>query len=313
MPELDNTKASCFRTCKRKYYWQHILGLQSIFGSSAIRYGVIWHGIMEGYYKYIKENGWGSKELAISAGLALGKKKWDEETAKKTFLPDYRTFDAACTALLHYLSFYSKDEEYIKIINTEAKFKLEITPDNQEESLALNYIVERGDHSKLYFTGRLDLQVEMNFSNWILDFKTTGQNLSMQASRLNRSGQLIGYSYAGKHALEFPTEGCLVGLAYVSAYKSKKTGEYGDVTTDFGRIPQIYNDKDLVEWKKSFIDTALDITRSIESNNWPVNFDSCYQYGPCTYTKLCDQSGKLDSVITEGYLIEHWDVLKEVD
>lgn len=313
MPELDNTKASCLRTCKRKYYWQHIRGLQSDFGSSAIRYGVTWHSLMEGYYKYIKENGWANKQLAISAALELGKKSWDKETEKKTYLSDYRTFDAACTALLHYLSFYQKDEEFIKIINTEAKFKLEILPANDEEEQILHYIIERGDHSKLYFTGRLDLQVEMNFSNWILDFKTTSQNLSMQASRLNRSGQLIGYSYAGKHALEFPTEGCLVGLAFVNAYKSKKTGEYGDVTTDFGRIPQIYNDKDLIEWKKSFLDTALAITQCTDTGNWVMNFDSCYQYGMCTYGKLCDQGGDPENAITEGFHVSHWNVLEEAE
>jgi hypothetical protein len=304
--ELDNTKGSCARLCKRKYYWQHIRGLQSNFGSSAIRYGVTWHGILEGYYKYIKENGWAEKELAISAALELGKKKWDEETAKKTFLPDYRTFDAACTALLHYLSFYQKDEEFIKIIATEARFKCGVYAENEYEEAVLKSIGE-----ELFFTGRLDLQVEMNLANWILDFKSTSQNLSMQASRLNRSGQLIGYSYAGKTVLDFPAEGCLVALAYVSAYKSKKTGEYGDVTTDFGRIPQIYNEKDLIEWRKSFIYTAAEIARCTREGVWPVNFDSCYQYGPCTYTKLCDQSGDPEDVITDGYHVSYWDVMKE--
>lgn len=304
--ELDNTKASSYRTCKRKYYWQHVRGLQSNYGSSAIRYGVTWHSMMEGYYNYIAKNGWANKELAITAALEKGKESWDLETSKKTFLPDYRTFDACCRAFVHYLSFFAKDEEFIKIVATETRFRCGIYPEDELQDNMLKTIP-----GGLTFTGRLDLQVEMNFANWILDFKTTSQNLSMQASRLNRSGQLIGYSYAGKEVLDFKTEGCLVSLAYVSAYKSKKTGEYGEISTDFGRIPQIYNDKDLLGWKDSFIDTAFNVQRSLDNNYFPMNFDSCYQYGPCVFTKLCDQSRPLDETVTEGFHIAFWDVMAE--
>lgn len=303
--ELDNTKASCFRTCKRKYYWQHVQGLQSNYGSSAIRYGVCWHGMMEGYYSYIAENGWSNKERAIHAALQLGREKWDKETEKKNFLPDYRTFDSCCKAFMHYLSFYSKDEEFLKIVATETRFRCGIFPASYQEENLLKDIQEG-----LIFTGRLDLQIEMNLSNWILDFKTTGQSLSVQGARLNKSGQLMGYSYAGKEVLDFRAEGCLVSLAYVSAYKSKKTGEYGDVSTDFARIPQIYSEKDLDNWKASFIDTAWGIRRCENENWWPVNYDSCYQYGACGYTRLCNQNSFPD-VITEGYHVDHWDVMKE--
>ena len=304
--ELDNTKSSCFRSCKRKYYWQHIRGLQSDYGSSAIRYGVAWHGMMEGYYRYIAENGWGNKELAISAALENGRKSWDAETEKKNFIPDYRTFDACCKAFVHYLSFFAKDEEFIKILATETKFKCRMMPEDKQQEVLLAAI-EGG----LFFTGRIDLQIEMNHSNWILDFKTTSQNISTQAARLNRSGQLIGYSYAGKEALKFVTDGCLVSIAYVSAYKSKKTGEYGEVSTDFARIPQIYSEKDLLGWKELFITTASDIQRAMDTNCFPMNFDSCYQYGPCSYAKLCEQNRPLEETVTEGFHVDYWDVMEE--
>lgn len=303
--ELDNTKAACFRSCKRKYYWQHVQGLQTNYGSSAIRFGVCWHGMMEGYYDYIIKNGWANKEFAIHAAIQKGKEKWDAETEKKTFLPDYRTFDACCKAFLHYISYYADDENCIKIISTESSFRCGIYPTSAKEESLLKDISDG-----LFFTGRIDLQLEMNYSNWILDFKTTSQNLSMQGSRLNKSGQLMGYSFAGKEALDFKAEGCIVSLAYVSAYKSKKTGEYGEVTTDFGRIPQIYSDKDLEDWKQSFIDTAWNIQKCEKEFWWPVNFDSCYQYGPCAYTRLCDQNN-FPIVVQEGYHVDYWDVLKE--
>ncbi len=304
--ELDNTKASCFRTCKRKYYWQHVLGLQSNYGSSAIRYGVAWHGLMEGYYDYIAQHGWTNKELAIHSALQKGKEKWDSESSKKMFLPDYRTFDSACKAFVHYLAYFNSDEEFLKIIATETKFKCPIVPKNYLQEEILSQLGE-----DLIFTGRLDLQVEMNGLNWILDFKTTSQSLSIQGARLNRSGQLIGYSYAGKEILDFKPEGCMVSLAYVSAYKSRKTGEYGEISTDFVRIPQIYNERDHTEWLNSFVDTALGICRSIESGFWPMNFDSCYQYGQCGYTALCEQGDHPESAIAENYHVDFWDVTKE--
>ena len=302
---LDNTRRSTFKSCKRKYFWNDVCGYKPDQGSSALRYGSTWHAFMEGYYSYIKEHGWGKRDLAINAAVEKGKWKWDKESAKQTFLPDYRTFEACAQAFLQYITFYHDDDMFLEVIDTERKFECPITLDTPDEQRLYNHL------PPITFTGRLDLQAEMNGMKWLVDFKTTGQSLSTQALRLNRSAQLLGYSYAGERVLGFRPEGCMVSLALLSARKSVKTGEYGQLTMDFLRVPQIFTPADIQEWKMAYLDTANEFLFASVSKSWPMNFDSCYQFGACQFTKLCEQNKIPEETNTEGYHVDFWSVLEE--
>lgn len=302
---LDNSKASMFRTCRRKFYLSEILDWKSNYGSTALRYGSTWHAILEGYYEHILTHGWGESANALAKGIEKGKEEWIKESEGKIFNDDYRTFDACCESFLRYLSFFANDFEFVKIIGTEKKFECPIIPESLEEEAKLKLL------PPVIFTGKIDLQLMMSDGNWIQDHKTTGANIDQQAFRLNRSGQLLGYSYASNKVFDFVVTGCLVGMHYLSARKSTKTGDYGSLSVDFRRIPMIFNSGDMKEWKRSFIDTCLDVYRCMEENNFVMNFDSCYQYGPCSYTRICEQHKPINEVNFEGYHIEHWDVLQD--
>lgn len=304
---LDNTKRATFRQCKMRFFLQHVKGLQSNYGSTAIRYGVTWHGIQEGYHQWIKEHGWprDQQELAqaVSAGLMLGRARWDSESAKKQYIDDYRNFNTAVEAFNAYLNVFSEDRNYLTILSTERTFECPIEPENVAEEKLLKRL------PPIVFTGKIDLCVEMDHMNWIWDFKTTGWILDQVIARANRSPQLIGYSYAGKHVLEFEPSGCLCSFAYVGASKSRKTGEYGNPRFDFRRVPQIYTDADIAAWKLSFIDTVKDIVMCQEMELWPQSFDNCYQYGTCAYLKLCQQHCPFEDMNLEGFHEDFWDVL----
>lgn len=306
---LDNTKRNQFRTCKAKYFLSSVKGIQSNYGSTAIRYGVTWHGIQEGYHSWIRENGWpkniDEQSKAVTAGLQLGAKKWAGECKNKVYNDDYRNFNTAVGAFNAYLDYFKDDSMYLKILATETKFECPIEPENEAEyKLLLNL-------PKLIFTGRIDLSVEMDYMKWIWDFKTTGWTLDQVIARANRSPQLIGYSYAGSKVLDFKPNGCLASFAYTGAYKSRKTGEYGDPKFDFRRVPQIYTQGDIDAWKLSFIDTAREINFCIQENYWPESFDSCYMYGTCPYLRLCQQHCKFEDLNLEGFHEDFWDVRDE--
>lgn len=305
---LDNTKRSCFRQCKYKYFLQIVQGLQSNFGSTALRYGVTWHGIQEGYHKYILSNGWPTTQEsfveALSQALELGKEKWNKESEKKLFCDDYKNFNTAVEAFQSYLTYFAEDHKWIKIVATEQKFECPIEPENEVEDKLLSKLPQ------IIFTGKIDLQVVMDYVNWIWDFKTTGWILDQVIAKANRSPQLLGYSYAGKKVLEFEPSGCLCSFAYVGASKSKKTGEYGNVRFDFRRVPQLYTPEDIAAWKLSFIDACKDIYFCQQSGLWTQSFDNCYQYGTCPYIKLCKQHLPFEELNLDGYHVEFWDVLE---
>jgi hypothetical protein len=302
--KMDNSKRAQFRKCKRKHFISEELGYKSNFGSTALRAGSTYHAMQEGYCKQIIQDP-NSYELAIAAGIEAGKVKWDKESEGKTFFPDYRTFQNVCNLFISYIQYYTTDQQMLEIIKTEQKFECPLIPETEEEKKVFPSGIEA------IFTGRIDLVVSMGGSHWIFDHKTTGGELQMTGSRLNRSAQLIGYTLAGRTLYSEPIEGSIVGLAHFSSYKSKKTGEYGELKTDFLRVPQIFSSEDIKQWKLQFFDTLTELVRAKESGQWPVDFDSCYQYGACTFIGICQQGRPVEECNFSDYHIEQWDVLDE--
>lgn len=307
---LDNTKRSTFRQCKKKYFLQHVNGLQSNYGSTAIRYGVCWHGIQEGFHSYVKEHGWPNQEeimKALTAGLELGKAKWDKESEKKLFVDDYKNFNTAVDGFSAYLEYFKDDSRFVKVLATETKFECPIEPESDLENNLLSKL------PPLIFTGRIDLVVEMDSMIWLQDFKTTGWILNQVISKANRSPQLIGYTYAGKRILDYDIAGCLGSFHHLGSSKSKATGLWGNVRFEFRRVPQIYTEGDIEAWKLSFIDTCKDITWCMKEGIWSESFDNCYQYGACPYLRLCQQHVEFDQLNLEGFHVDFWSVLDEED
>lgn len=310
MLELDNSKRSQFVTCDKKYYYSYVRNLRPNQGSSALRYGIIWHSGKDAFYNYIKENGWVHDGGAFKAAVKAAKTSWEEESAKQSFYDDYRTLENYVQSLIAYTGHFSHDEGMLKVIETEKPFKLSM-PLSKEEEKNFPRLAKEG----LAFTGKIDALISLNGRLWLMEQKTTSQALSMQKRRLHRSPQLIGYAYAGLRLNPIdPPEGGLVALHHLLSRKSKVTGEYGKVKIDFERVPQIYTDRDLESWRLSFLSTAEDILRNTERNIWPVKLDNCYQYGRCSFAPLCEQNAPLGEEILEGFYEEEpWEVAAGIE
>jgi hypothetical protein len=308
---LDNTKRRMFRQCKAKYNWSVNYGLQSNYGSTALRYGICWHGIQEGYHNFVKENGWPKDPTtlmqAITAALELGKKKWDEESKTKVYNDDYKNYNTSVNAFNAYLDYFADDRNYLKVLSTETKFECPIEPENMVEDRMLSKL------PPIVFTGRIDLVVEMDYMKWLFDFKTTGWYLDKVIMEANRSPQLLGYTYAGRKVLDIDAAGCLCSFAYIGSTKSKTTGDWGNVRYDFRRVPQIYTQGDIAAWKLAFIDTCEEIYYAKKNNRWTESFDNCHQYGICPYLKLCNQHAPFEELNLEGFHVDFWDVLESED
>ena len=309
--DLDNSKRSQFTTCPRKYYYQYIQNLRSNQGSTALRYGIVYHAGMDAFYNHVKENGWTHDGGAFEAAVEAAKASWEEESSTQLFYNDYRTLENYIQALIAYVAHFNYDEGMLKVVETERPFKLKMNL-SSEETKYFPLIAQEG----LNFTGKIDAEILLDNRLWQLEHKTTGQALSIQKKRIRRSPQLIGYAYAGLRLNpENPPHGSLVAFHHLSSRKSKVTEEYGKLKLEFERIPQIYTDGDLISWRLSFLDTAEGILRNIQGTNlWPVQMDNCYQYGLCSYSSLCEQNCKLGEEITEGfYEAEPWEVAKGVE
>lgn len=303
--DLDNTKRSAFISCPRKYYWAYVRNLRSVHGSAAIRYGVVWHAMMEEMYKKMVEIGkWVDPMTNLTDILTAGQKAWDKESLGLTFTETYRTMGNAAKALLVYLDSFANDPMMVKPTATEQVFEILMEPENDEEKLYFS------DLAPFVFTGKLDMQILLDGIPWITEHKTTGSYMAQAKSRLHRSPQMMGYTWASKR-IGIKVQGLLTAIHHISARKLKD-GSWGEPKIEFERVPQMYTDFDLADWRRSFLDTAVRIQKEHIRGLWPMCHDNCYQYGMCSYANLCEQDSKpLEDRITSGYVEYKWDVRNE--
>lgn len=305
--KIDNTKRSCASTCLRKYFYEHMLHVRPLIGSTALRYGIVWHEAMDAFYTHIKDFGWTRDGRAVQAAVMVAQRAWVEYTKESTFYDDYRTLSNLLRSLLQYISHFAHDEGILQVLHSERTFRIPIIPTEEEHEMF-------PDLEPFFFTGIIDLEVELNSRPWIFDHKTTAQELTRQSARLQRAAQFIGYSYAASITAEdreLP-DGFLVVFHQLLARKSKKTQEYGEPKIDFQRSAQLFTEEDVADWRVSIMEQAERIQRSIRLNRWPMEFDSCYNFGQCPYTQLCDSHRPLDNLILDGYRIsDPWDVEAE--
>lgn len=307
MLKVDHTKRSVFDACPRKYQNQFLRHIFPQQGSTALRYGIVWHSAMEGFYSHIAENGWTRDGKAIERAVQYAQAEWVKVTDGRYWRDDYRTLENLLKSLITYVDHFAHDEGLMEVLEAEKVFMIKIVPTPEEEKLFPGL-------EPFYFTGRCDLEVRLSGRNWLKEFKTTGQSLDLQASRLHRSPQVIGYNYAASRILKAIPEGSLICLHHLSAYKSKKTGLYGTPKIDFKRVPQVFFEGDLREWRHHMMRAALALQSCFRADYFPMNLDSCYTYGACSYLNLCEQGKPVDKENLDGYYVDPdpWDVTREV-
>ena len=315
IPHLDNTKRSSFRKCPRKYYYQYILNLKTFFGSTALRYGLTWHAGMEAFYQDIMDRGWTRDGKAFEKGVQAMQDEWKSASSKENFYDDYRTLENCINSFLLYMNHYAGDEGSLVVTGTEQPFKVHMEIENEEESKFFPGL------KPFHFTGKIDLEVELSGRTWIKEHKTTGQALDTQEKRLHRSAQVMGYMYSiirRNGTRKDAPDGALISIHHLSATKSRKVGNegnYGAPRIDFRRVPQIFSDNDLVQWRRSFMSTALDIQLEVERNLWPMSHDNCFDYGSCPFLQMCEQNQSVEHLhidTSKYYIGEPWEVAKDV-
>ena len=288
--DIDNTKRKTYALCPRKFLWEHAKNLRPQYGSTALRYGLTWHEIMEHYYGTIKDFGWGEKSKAITNGALAGKAAWDKESKDRQFWDDYRTLENCLSAFMSHVVNYQDDEQFLEVLAVEETFRIEIEKD-------------------IFFTGKIDGKVRLNDAVWLMEHKTTGMPIDKQLKSLQRDPQVIGYTFAGMK--DSHIEGILIPMHHLSATKSKVTGKYGNPRIEFRRSPQIFTQGDIDSWLDSMLWTAHQLQKSMETNYWPMQLDSCYHFGSCTYTALCEQNTSIENTNTSNYIeVKHWNVLE---
>jgi len=253
--------------CPRKAFFENIR-LFPEYGSIAMRYGSGFHKGMECYYRNNKD---------LLKGIEGAAEFWQKPTIQQ-FHEDYRNLQSLINSISLYHDQYRNDEEEV-FGSPEEKIYIIIELTDEEKQIYGDFKVE--------FISILDLMLKLDGMKWIVDFKTTSVNLDYMAAKLRKLIQLMGYQFSAREHYE-GINGTLVYYHQLKATKSRKTGEYGSVTTDFRKFPQIFSERDYQYWRKYIIWNAFKIKKAQDSD-YPAEYGSCFDFNStCEYMPLCD-------------------------
>lgn len=286
---LSNSSRNTFNICPKFWYWKYIRGLYLPYGSTALRFGSVWHSILDFYYKG-KILGQPRKAIEITQ---FANERWIEESKDREFIEDYRTFDTLLDLFFnHYLINYANDELFP--LASEREITLPIYKDSSC-TIIFNGILDR----LACFAGSHNIV--------LIDDKTTS-DYTHASSKLLRNPQLLGYAYACRELqlTEQPVNTIMQNNTFFSARK-KRDETYGEMTIGFSRPIYILDEQDLDIWKVMYIDTAKQILTRYKENNWTQNLSSCLQgWGvnktECQYLELCTNGEHLHLI--ERYKID---------
>ena len=284
---LSHSKRQTLKECPYKLFLQQ-QGIISNTKSSALVHGSAWHLIMETFYEYIKDHGWGDVSGAVFACGVKTKEFWAEEQIKYKLWVDYRNFQTEMEMLTSYIGTYNQsDEGFLEVTSIEEKFEL---------LMPVNPIFQSVE--EITYSGVIDLRCKISGVPWLVDHKTTAGSVTTESNKLNRSLQFIGYAW-GEKKLYGEAEGFMANFAGCKSRK-KKDGTWGKKSITFARSPQLYTDEDFDAFILDANFAAKEIAMYTELGIWPKHYNSCYNYSRCGMYNQC-QSGYHEPI--DGYLL----------
>ena len=173
MIRISHTRAGCWRSCRRKYYWSYVRGLRSPATSPAMELGRVGHLVLQSYYLNMNE------EKAMEV-LEDPKNEIDEATYEHAYelLPRY--FDA-CRSL-----------DNFKVMATEKWFDLPLGGERGHRLIGIvDGLLQRNDGSM-----------------WLLEHKFSGR---ISTKHLDIDPQTSIYVLAAK-SLEWDVKGVLFNI-----------------------------------------------------------------------------------------------------
>ena len=71
----------------------------------------------------------------------------------------------------------------------------------------------------------------------------------------------------------------------------------------------IFSEYDYEEWHKSIVGTTYRVIEAYKTNNFPMEFDSCFgKYGRCKFLELCQMPCYSEGYVKENFLEREWKI-----
>lgn len=290
---LDHTAMITAKTCKRKYFYQIVLGRVTKEDAIYFAWGSSYHLFR---HTLTKEYGYGDNEpekwdatksldactIAMQNGLAYWKSHGKDQEAgtRFGFMTTGRLLKSFKVAFEHWSR--ERQRGQIKVLATEQAFNVQM-PDGTHRS------------------GRADEIVRWSGKVWGRDFKTTSKDTAFYARTIEPNEQFSGYTYAEEKLTGEPIQGQLIEVLYNS--NPTKYKEHGPEIHEFTCSKTRWQ---LEQWEKEHMFYKKIIDSCREADIWPMEEISC---SFCPYHQVCKQGSESSQMyqLESNYTVRPWD------
>lgn len=283
----DATSLDLAQTCMRKYYYANILGAKPRKQSVHLIFGGIYAKALEEFYKELANGQSVEEALCAVVHLALIE-SWDKETGQPVAFEDA---NKTRVSLIRTIVWYV-DEFAIESDSGIKTHYLQTGEPAVELSFRLDFAQD------ILYCGHLDRVVTYGDEYYVMDQKTTKTTVGSYYFRgFDLSNQMSGYTFAGKAVLHTPVSGVIIDAAQIMVNSSRF--ERGFTTRSVDQLEEWYNDT---------VRSIEMIQHQSEAAFFPMNPNSCFNYGGCPYKSICSVSPSVrKNYLKSDFQSHHWD------
>lgn len=282
---LDSTAIKLAKMCKRKYFFQIVLGKVQRGTPVYFTYGTAYHKFRELLeLSYMGNNEHypdaPMKEGDFKGALIAATNYWDKVQGadppvgdKFDFMTRTRLQQSCFMAYQYWLE--EKRKNQIQVLVVEQAFNVEL-----------------GEGTGEFTSGRFDQIIRWNGRVWGRDFKTSSKDGMYYQRGLTPNDQFTRYTYAESKLSGERVSGQLIEVLYNG--KSTKAGPKGPTITPY---PVARTDFELSDWERDELVIRKELQLARETDTWVKNEEHCtfcHFHSVCKTGTLASQMSKLE-------------------
>jgi hypothetical protein len=269
---IDSTMMTAFRSCPRKFYHTHILGLRRAGTSIDLIAGGAFAKGLETFYREVHENS-SPTAKAMSTAFTAFSESWGD-TPKEPLSDSPKSFDRMFEALADYVSTYPPLTDHVQPYrDAKGKATYEFS-----FGIPLDFpgfpLHPSGD--PFIYCGRFDMLGVYQNRPCVRDEKTSKYAGATWADQWNLRNQFMGYVWACQHfGIDLETvvvRGVIIQKKEIKQLEAIKIFPHHMIDRWFDQLRH-----DVTRLRKAW-----------DENHFDYNFgDTCTSYGSCEFTDFC--------------------------
>jgi hypothetical protein len=293
----DATSLGNYEKCPRYYQFVNLLGYQRKDKSVHLIFGGLYAAALEHYFKYVS-SGMSVDDATIAVVRAAMVETWEYDADDKgenipgsgkpwDSMHSTKTRETLIRSIVWYLDHFKDDEASVLVTDgvpaVEYSFALPLDND-------------------IVWCGHIDKMVEYNGDPYVMDQKTSGSTITSRFfQQFTPDIQMSGYTYAGRVIFNLPVKGVIIDAAQIAVGFTRFERGFVHRTED-----------QLNQWLDSSMLNILRAREDTADNRFPMNRQSCGNYGGCDFRDVCSASSSHSKRLLAADFVQRprWDPLE---